>query len=387
MPALVFEIEGELWAQPVPHAALPGNQDRGRDPARRGHRSQGRATDGPAAAAPLRGRTGLHARHGPGVRGRVPQDRRPARPRQHRGRRPLCRAAARRLRVPDRAHPAQDGGGVPDLHAVAAADGLSALPGADAVDGDRQGHAGRRRCKARRNGVDAAGRHRAAQPARHRGPDQLRVPHRARACTCCRSRSPRPSISAPRPAVAALGLPDTGGAKAAIRLRLRTTGGVPIGKLALERLSFFLGGPEGAAHAALRAALGPGHRRSSCGPATRPLPWQDRLPRARAAARRLRAETRRCCRARPHRSTATGCCRNTTRMPERFLFFNLAGLDRAAIRCASPDIEIIILLDRSEPALAGVRPGPHAAQLHAGDQPVPQAQRPRQPRPRATPST
>jgi type VI secretion system protein ImpG len=49
-------------------------------------------------------------------------------------------------------------------------------------------------------------------------------------------------------------------------------------------------------------------------------------------------------------------------MPERFLFFNLVGLDRAAIRCASPEIEIIILLDRSEPALLTF--GPDHMQLY-----------------------
>ena len=44
-------------------------------------------------------------------------------------------------------------------------------------------------------------------------------------------------------AVASLGL-DSGGAKAAIRLRLRSMGGIPIAKIALERLGLYLGGPE-----------------------------------------------------------------------------------------------------------------------------------------------
>ena len=45
--------------------------------------------------------------------------------------------------------------------------------------------------------------------------------------------------------VAALNLPDPGNAKAAIRLRSKTTGNAPIAKLGLERLSFYLGGPDG----------------------------------------------------------------------------------------------------------------------------------------------
>jgi type VI secretion system protein ImpG len=49
-------------------------------------------------------------------------------------------------------------------------------------------------------------------------------------------------------------------------------------------------------------------------------------------------------------------------MPERFLFFNLNGLGRSVIRCASADLEVIILLDRSEPSLMGF--GPEHMQLN-----------------------
>jgi type VI secretion system protein ImpG len=49
-------------------------------------------------------------------------------------------------------------------------------------------------------------------------------------------------------------------------------------------------------------------------------------------------------------------------MPERFLFFNLSGLEKPAIRCASNELEIIIMLDRSEPALMGF--GPEYMQLN-----------------------
>ena len=43
-------------------------------------------------------------------------------------------------------------------------------------------------------------------------------------------------------------------------------------------------------------------------------------------------------------------------MPERFLFFALTGLDRAAIRCAGTEMDIIVLLDNSEPTLASLGP-------------------------------
>jgi type VI secretion system protein ImpG len=39
-------------------------------------------------------------------------------------------------------------------------------------------------------------------------------------------------------------------------------------------------------------------------------------------------------------------------MPERFLFVELGGLDRPVARCAGRELEIILLLDRSEPMLA-----------------------------------
>ena len=46
-------------------------------------------------------------------------------------------------------------------------------------------------------------------------------------------------------AVAALGLPEQRSVKAAIRLRLKAAGDLTFNKLSFEKLSFFLGGPEG----------------------------------------------------------------------------------------------------------------------------------------------
>ena len=192
-PALVFEIEGELWAQPVPQQLVPGDLDRARNAAGRGHRYQGARLMDPRLLRLYESELAFVRDMGGEFAARIPEDRRPAGSRQHRGRRSVCRTAAGGVRLPDRPHPAEDGGGIPDLHAVAAADGLSALP-----------RARRRRwrwCSSRPDqaairgmpqGVDAAGRHGAAQPARHRGPDQLRIPHRAcRAAAADRNRRRR----------------------------------------------------------------------------------------------------------------------------------------------------------------------------------------------------
>ena len=303
---------------------------------------------------------------GPEFARRVPEDRRPARPRQHRGRRPLCRAPAGRLRVPRRAHPAQDGGGVSDLHAVAAADGLSALSGADAVDGHRAVHARRRRC--------------AALPAGRR---RCRPAPSCAACsgtedqTNCEFRTAHAIHLLPIEVAEAEYIARPGRRRGARSARAgERQGGDPAApahhgrrcrsrKLALERLSFYLGGPDGAAHAALRAALGArdrhrgaARRRGRClaGPAaasrrcSRPASSEDEalLPRA------------------PVSFDGYRLLQEYYALPERFLFFTLCWASTApSIRCAAPDIEIIILLDRSEPALAGFGPGPHAAQLHA----------------------
>ncbi len=161
-------------------------------------------------------------------------------------------------------------------------------------------------------------------------------------------------------AVAALGVPDIGSAKAAIRLKLRTMGDLTISKLALERLSFFLGGPE-SARMKLYEQLSAHVTGIVLRPGTRPVPWQDRLaktalkPAGLAPAEALLPRVA---------ASFDGyrLLQEYFAMPERFLFFTLSGLDRAAIRCASQELEILILLDRSEPTLMAF--GPDHMQLN-----------------------
>jgi type VI secretion system protein ImpG len=160
-------------------------------------------------------------------------------------------------------------------------------------------------------------------------------------------------VSSPA-AVGALGLPEQTNSKAAIRLRLRSMGDIPVAKIGLERLSFFLGGPENtrmklyeqlAAHVAGIVVR----------PASRPVPWTERLPRSALRAAGFEPEEALL----PRLSTSFDGYRLLQEyftMPERFLFFDLIGLERAAIRCADPEIEIIILLDRSESSLLTLGP-------------------------------
>ena len=151
-------------------------------------------------------------------------------------------------------------------------------------------------------------------------------------------------------AVAALGLPDRKGVKAAIRLRLRVTGEMAFDKLALDRLVFFLGGAEGARmrlYEQLVCNVAQVHVR----PTVRPLPWQESLPAS--AVRAIGFTPEEALLPRVAQSfDGYRLLQEYYAMPERFLFVAIDGLDRAAIRCATGEIDIVILLDRADPTLA-----------------------------------
>jgi type VI secretion system protein ImpG len=153
-------------------------------------------------------------------------------------------------------------------------------------------------------------------------------------------------------AVAALGLPEDSRAKAAIRLKLKTLGtDMPMGKVTLDKLTFFLGGPENA-RLRLYEQLAAHTVSIYVRPGTRPLPWQDRLPPTALRAAGLDPEEAMLPRL---AETFDGyrLLQEYFAMPERFLFFELSGLGKSSIRCSSPDMEIIILLSRAENALMG----------------------------------
>ena len=152
-------------------------------------------------------------------------------------------------------------------------------------------------------------------------------------------------------AVAALDLPEQPGVKAAIRLRLRTTGDMPIAKLALERLPLFLAGPEGA-RMRLYEQLVANVAAIYVRPTTRPLPWQDRLPSS--AIRALGFSPEEALLPRVAQSfDGYRLLQEYYAMPARFLFVEIADLDRSVARCDAREMEIVLLLTRAEPSLAG----------------------------------
>jgi type VI protein secretion system component VasA len=105
-------------------------------------------------------------------------------------------------------------------------------------------------------------------------------------------------------AVTALGLPEQRGVKAAIRLRLKASGELTFNKIGLEKLSLFLGGPEGS-RARLYEQLVANVAAVYVRPSTRP---------AQCAASALR-RMRRYCRPARNPSTAIACCKNITPCP------------------------------------------------------------------------
>ncbi len=151
-------------------------------------------------------------------------------------------------------------------------------------------------------------------------------------------------------AVAALGLPEQRGVRAAIRLRLKTAGDLPFNKIPLDKLTLFLGGPEGS-----RARLYEQFVSNVAGvfvrPTVRPMPWQDRLPPR--AVRGIGFEPEEALLPTgPQSFDGYRLLQEYNAMPERFLFVEIDGLDRSVIRCATGELDIVLLLTRAEPSLA-----------------------------------
>ena len=128
-------------------------------------------------------------------------------------------------------------------------------------------------------------------------------------------------------AVAGLGLPDTMGAKAAIRLRLRSQGTLPFAKIPLERLNFYLGGPE-LARMRLYEQLSAHVVSILIRPTERPVPWHERL-RPQALEPGGFAPEEAMLPVLPQTFDGYRLLQEYYALPERFLFFSLTGLDRA----------------------------------------------------------
>jgi type VI secretion system protein ImpG len=125
---------------------------------------------------------------------------------------------------------------------------------------------------------------------------------------------------------------------------------MPIAKLGLEKLPLFLSGPEGA-RVRLYEQLVANVAAAYVRPATRPLPWQEKLPAHAIQALGFTPEEALLPRA-AQSFDGYRLLQEYYAMPARFLFVEIGELDRHVARCADREMEIILLLTRSEPTLA-----------------------------------
>lgn len=162
--------------------------------------------------------------------------------------------------------------------------------------------------------------------------------------------------------MSALQLPERSSARAALRLRLRTTNGLPFDRLALKSLTCFLPPAGGVGGAVLGQLL------ADCTglllrPPGWPAPWHETLlPRSIHHAGFSDEEA-----ILPYGARSFSGYRLLQEffaLPERALFVTFTGLADAVRRCAGQELELIVLLRRPEPRLErGLSSGSFA--LHA----------------------
>lgn len=150
-------------------------------------------------------------------------------------------------------------------------------------------------------------------------------------------------------AVVAIGVPDVSGVKAAIRLRLRTTAGLKFNQLALDRLPLFLRGsgelPMHVYEQLLANAVSVVVR-----PTVRPTPWHEVVNKSKI--RRVGfADHEALLPFGPQSFQGYRLLQEYFAFPSRFMFVEIGGLASAVRRCEENELELIILLNRSDNTL------------------------------------
>jgi type VI secretion system protein ImpG len=151
-------------------------------------------------------------------------------------------------------------------------------------------------------------------------------------------------------ALASLGLSGTSRARAGILLRLRTRRGIPFASLALNSLTLHLASRDRVAHLLYEALIG-----HACGLAGRPegAPG-DLLALDERASRVGFGEDEALFPPSPRGFSGFRLLREYFALPDRFLFVSLDGLQPVVRRAGGTGLELVVLLDRFEPALDGV---------------------------------
>jgi type VI secretion system protein ImpG len=161
--------------------------------------------------------------------------------------------------------------------------------------------------------------------------------------------------------ISALRLPERTPARAALRLRLRTTNGLPFNQLALKSLTCFLP-PAGGVGGALLGQLLADCTGVVAQPPESPLPWRETLS-PRSVRHTGLDEDQALLPYGPRSFSGYRLVQEYFSLPERVLFVEFTGLANAVRRCAGSELDIIVLLRRADPQLErGVTAG--SFQLH-----------------------
>lgn len=141
----------------------------------------------------------------------------------------------------------------------------------------------------------------------------------------------------------------SGKVKAGVRIRLRTAAGTRFDQLALDRLALHLTGSEGLP-VRLMEQLVANTVRVIVKPAASPAPWHHVLP-----ASSLRPmgfeDDEALLPPSSRRFSGYRLVNEYFAFPQRYLFVEFGGLAGAVRRASGPELDLIVLLDRSDPAL------------------------------------
>ena len=143
----------------------------------------------------------------------------------------------------------------------------------------------------------------------------------------------------------------SGQVKAGIRLRLRTTGALRFDQLGLDALVLHLQGGEDLPMRLYEQLTG-NALLAVARPAKPPAPWHEVLPRTRLSAPGF-GDHEALLPVTPRQFSGYRLLQEYFACPQRYLFVELSGLAAAARRCAEPALDVIVLLDRADPALDG----------------------------------
>ena len=153
----------------------------------------------------------------------------------------------------------------------------------------------------------------------------------------------------PASALASMRLSGHSGARAGLLLRLKTRRGVPFASLALDRLVLHLGSRDRIAHLLYEALVGHTVRFAAmpADKAAAPLLVDAQVTRVGFDEHEALLPPS------PRGFSGFRLLREYFMLPERFLFVALEGLRPVVRRAAGDEIELVVLLDRFEPALDG----------------------------------